>query len=114
MKKVSIQISPIRYSGYTKSREIIPSSLSLLISRGLVKCTIENHKILYSSTEMGDALYEQISGVYKTKLVNTITKVHNILKNTSDIQILKKVSLSMQNWGSEFKYESIFNEFDYE
>ena len=64
--------------------------------------------------EMGDALYEQISGVYKIKLVNSITKVHNVLKDTSDIQILKKVSLSMQNWGSEFKYESIFNEFDYE
>ena len=40
--------------------------------------------------------------------------MNNVLKNTSDIQILKKVSLSMQNWGSEFKYESIFNEFDYE
>ena len=105
---------PYRYSGYTKSREIIPSSLSLLISRGLVKCIIKKHNILYSSTEMGDALYEQISGVYKIKLVNSITKVHNVLKNTSDIQILKKVSLSMQNWGSEFKYESIFNEFDYE
>lgn len=39
---------------------------------------------------MGDALYEQISGVYKIKLVNSITKVHNVLKDTSDIQILKK------------------------
>lgn len=33
---------PYRYSGYTKSREVIPSSLSLLISRGLVKCIIKN------------------------------------------------------------------------
>lgn len=105
---------PFRNCGYLKSKEVIPDAINILISRGLVDCDFSNKEITYYATETGCALYEQVEGEYKKLLVENIKKVHNSLKSMSDMQLSNIVSQNLQNWGSEFKYESILKDDVYE
>lgn len=101
---------PYRFSGYTKSREVIPSAINLLIEKGLLDCDFTDKEIKYKSSEMGDALYNQIEGRYKKTLVTTITKVNYVLKNKTDNQLNHIVNSGLSHWGSEFANESILNQ----
>ncbi len=105
---------PFRYSYYTKSKEVIPSALNFLISRGLVNCDFSEKKISFFATEMGCALYEHIDGDYKEMLIKNINKVHDFLCSKSDLEIAKIVISKLHSWGSEFKNESILNGISYE
>lgn len=105
---------PFRNNAYMKSREVIQSALNILISRGLVDCTISSTEIEYYATDMGHALYENVGGEYKKLLINNITKVHHSLKRIDDVQLLNIVAKHLHAWGSEFKYESILNDVVYE
>ena len=68
----------------------------------------------YYATETGCALYEQVEGEYKKLLVENIIKVHHSLQSMSDMQLSNIASQNLQNWGSEFKYESILKDEVYE
>ena len=105
---------PFRNSGYMKSKEVIPDAINILMSRGLVDCDFSNKEITYYATETGCALYEQVEGEYKKLLVENIIKVHHSLQSMSDMQLSNIVSQNLQNWGSEFKYESILKDEVYE
>lgn len=101
---------PYRFSGYTKSREVIPSAINLLIEKGLLDCDFTDKEIMYKSSDMGDALYNQIDGRYKEILVSTILKVNTVLRNKTDNQLNNIVNCGLPNWGSEFINESILNQ----
>lgn len=105
---------PFRYSGYIKSKEVIPAALNFLISRGLVNCDYSNQKITYTATEMGCALYEQIDGDYKNILIKNINKVHSYLRSMSDLSLDNIITQKLHTWGSEFQHESILNDMVYE
>lgn len=105
---------PFRYTGYIKSKEVIPSALNFLIMHGLVNCDATDKGIAFFATEMGCALYEHIDGEYKKMLINNINKVHSFLNSMSDLQLTNIVSQNLHFWGSEFKNESILNNINYE
>lgn len=105
---------PYRYSGFIKSKEIILPAIELLLSKGLVSCDFTSRHFKYIATEMGIVFYSQIDGEYKNVLIKSIGKVHYSLKLMSDSSLNLLVSKNLINWGSEFKYESIINDYNYE
>lgn len=105
---------PFRYNGYMKSREVIQSAITYLISKGLVECDLRSKEIKYYATDMGCALYENIGGEYKDLLVVNIIKVNKSLSSMSDLQLSNIVMRNLHNWGSEFEYESILRDIVYE
>lgn len=105
---------PYRYSGFINSKEIILPAIELLLSKGLVNCDFTSKKFKFIATEMGIAFYTQIDGEYKYLLIESIKKVHYSLGKMSDSAIDSLISNELLNWGSEFKYESIINEYDYD
>lgn len=105
---------PYRYSGFLKSKEVIIPAVELLLSKGLIDCDFTTTNFRYVATEMGIAFYSQIDGEYKQKLIESINKVHYSLKRMSDQQLNLLISNELYNWGSEFKYESVINEHNYD
>lgn len=101
---------PYRNSSYINSRDVILPALDLLLSKGVIKCDFSNHATRFSATELGTALYEQIKGGYKHKLVGNIMKAHKLMRRKSDKSLNSLVYGKMAEWGSEFSYESIFTE----
>jgi hypothetical protein len=63
---------------------------------------------------MGSALYEQIDGAYKEKLVESIKKAHKMMKGKSDRYLNDYIYTNLAKWGSEFEYESVLSEIGYE
>lgn len=105
---------PFRFNGYIKSREVIQSAITYLISKGLVECDLTSKEINYYATDMGSALYDNVGGEYKKMLVENIMKVNKSLGTMSDLQLSNIVSHNLHSWGSEFKYESILRDIVYE
>lgn len=105
---------PYRSSGFIKSKEVIIPAVELLISKGLLQCDFATTNFSYKATEMGIAFYNQIDGEYKQKLVRSVSKAHCSLKRMSDQQLNLFISNELPNWGSEFKYESVINECNYD
>lgn len=105
---------PYRNSSYINSRDVILSALDILLSKGVVTCDFSNRTMRFSATELGNALYAQIDGDYKHKLVESIQKAHEMMKGKSDSTLNNLVYGKMAEWGSEFSYESVFNEIAYE
>jgi len=96
------------------SRDVILPALDMLLSKGVVKCDFSNRSVRFSATELGTALYKQIEGDYKHKLVESIMKAHELMGRKSDSSLNTLVYGKMAEWGSEFSYESVFNEIAYE
>lgn len=105
---------PYRNSSYINSRDVILPALDMLLSKGVVTCDFSNRSVRFSATELGNALYGQIDSEYKQRLVDNIMKAHHLMGNKSDSTLNSLVYGKMAEWGSEFIYESIFNEIAYE
>ena len=105
---------PYRNSSYINSRDVILPALDMLLSKGVVTCDFSNRSVRFSATELGNALYEQIDSEYKQRLVDNILKAHHLIGSKSDNTLNSLVYGKMAEWGSEFSYESIFNEIAYE
>lgn len=105
---------PFRNAGYINSREVILPALDLLLSKGLATCDYSNRLVKFNATELGSSLYDHIEGEYKKKLIDNILKAHKLMGCKSDNSLNNLVYGKMAEWGSEFCYESIFKEIEYE
>lgn len=105
---------PYRFSGFLKSKEVIIPAIELLLSKGLLNCDFTTAKLGYIATDLGVAFYNQVDGRYKEILMESIKKVNSSLKLMNDEQLNLLVSNELPNWGSEFKYESVISEHNYD
>lgn len=105
---------PFRNSCFINSKEVILPAIDLLMSKGLVACDYSSHSIRFSASDLGVALYSQIQGTYKTSLEASIQKAHELMKRKSDSSLNALIYGRMADWGSEFSYESVFKEIEYE
>ena len=51
---------------------------------------------------------------YKERLVTCIMRAHKLMEKKSDKKLNSLVYDKMAEWGSEFSYESVLKEFEYE
>ena len=105
---------PYRNSNYINSRDVILPAIDMLMSKGVVVSDFSDTAVKFSATELGIALYDQISGAYKNGLKENIRKAHEQMKQKSDESLNSLIYGKLADWGSEFSYESIFKEMDYE
>ena len=59
---------PYRNSNYINSRDVILPAVDMLMSKGVVVSDFSDTAVKFSATELGIALYDQISGAYKNGL----------------------------------------------
>ena len=105
---------PYRNSNYINGRDVILPAIDLLMSKGVVVSDFSDAAVKFCSTELGNALYDQILGAYKKSLEESILKAHDRMKQLTDESLNRLIYGKMADWGSEFSYESIFKEIDYE
>ena len=105
---------PYRNSSFINSNDVIMQALEMLLMRGLVECDVTNASLKFKSTELGVALYGQIDGEYKKKLVASIEEAHRLMKGKSDRYLNNYIYSNLAKWGSEFEYESVLKEIGYE
>ena len=105
---------PYRNSSFINSNDVIMQALEMLLMRGLVECDVTNASLKFKSTELGEALYGQIYGDYKKKLVTSIKDAHQLMKGKSDRYLNNYIYSNLAKWGSEFEYESVLKEIGYE
>lgn len=105
---------PHRNSSYINSRDVMLSAMEMLLARGVATSVFSNSSIRFSTTDLGIALFSQIGGEYKEKLVTCIMRAHKLMEKKSDKKLNSLVYDKMAEWGSEFSYESVLKEFEYE
>lgn len=105
---------PYRNSGYINSREVILPAIDMLLSKGVASCDYSSHSVTFAATELGIALYRQIQGTYKAKLEESIRKAHELMKRKSDKNLNDFIYGRLAEWGSEFGYESVLKELEYD
>lgn len=105
---------PYRNASYINSRDVILQALELLLSKGVAVCDFTNRSIKFSATNLGTMLNAQIEGSYKNNLVNNILKADKLLGHQSDKQLNSLIYGNMAEWGSEYSYESLFKDAEYE
>lgn len=105
---------PYRNSGYINSREVILPAIDMLLSKGVVSCDYSSHSVRFVATELGIALYGQIQGTYKADLDGSIRKTHELMNRKSDKNLNELIYGRLAEWGSEFGYESVLKEIEYD
>ena len=105
---------PYRNSSFINSNDVIMQALEMLLMRGLVESDVTKVSLKFKSTELGEALYGQIDGDYKKKLVTSIKDAHQLMKGKSDRYLNNYIYNNLAKWGSEFEYESVLKEIGYE
>ncbi len=105
---------PYRNSSFINGNDVNMNALNLLLTKGLVECDVKSTSLKFKTTDMGSALYEQIDGAYKEKLVESIKKAHKMMKGKSDRYLNDYIYTNLAKWGSEFEYESVLSEIGYE
>ena len=105
---------PYRNSSFTNSNDVILQALDTLLTKGLAACDVNSSSLKFKATELGSALYSQIEGPYKDKLVESINKAQKMMKRKSDTFLNVYIYSNMAQWGSEFEYESVLREISYE
>lgn len=105
---------PYRSSSYINSRDAIMQALELLLTKGLIECDMTVASLKFKITETGCALYGQLGGIYKEKLVGSVKKTHALMKGKSDRFLNDYIYSHIEQWGSEYEYESVLKEIAYE
>lgn len=101
---------PYRNSSFINGNDVIMQALDLLLTKGLAECDVKSSSLKFKVTELGSALYNQIDGKYKNKLVESIKKAHKMMKGKSDRHLNVFIYSNLAKWGSEFEYESVLKE----
>ena len=104
---------PYRNSSYINSNDVMMKALGLLLTKGLAECDLNSSSLKFKTTDLGMVVYEKINVSYKTKLVDSIKKVHELMKGKTDRNLNDYVYNNMEKWGSEFQYESLLKELGY-
>ena len=104
---------PYRNSSFINSKDVMMKALEMLLNKGLAECDINSSSLKFKPTNLGLTVYEQIDGAYKTKLVESIKKAHELMKGKTDRSLNDYVYDNMEKWGSEFEYESVLKELGY-
>ena len=105
---------PYRNSAFINSNDAIMQALELLLTKGLIECDMTVASLKFKVTETGSALYGQLDGIYKEKLVCSIKKTHALMKGKSDRFLNDYIYIHIEQWGSEYEYESVLKEIAYE
>ena len=105
---------PYRNSSFINSNEVVMLALEMLLTKGLVESDVTKASLKFKSTELGVALYGQIDGEYKKKLVASIEEAHRLMKGKSDRYLNNYIYSNLAKWGSEFEYEWVLKEIGYE
>lgn len=105
---------PYRNSSFINGNDVIMQALDLLLTKGLAECDVKSSSLKFKVTELGSALYNQIDGKYKNKLVESIKKAHKMMKGKSDRHLNDYIYSNLAKWGSEFEYESVLKEIENE
>lgn len=105
---------PYRSSSLINCNDTIMQALEMLLSRDLIDCDMSVASLKFRATKTGIALYGQLDGPYKEKLVCSIKKAHTLMKGKSDRYLNNYIYSQMEHWGSEFEYESVLKEIAYE
>ena len=101
---------PYRNSSFINGNDVIMQAVDLLLTKGLAECDVKSSSLKFKVTELGSALYNQIDGKYKDKLVESIKKAHKMMKGKSDRHLNDYIYSNLAKWGSEFEYESVLKE----
>lgn len=104
---------PFRNASFINSKEVIHNAIELLLSKGLIETDLSETLFKISASELGSALYAQIDGTYKDRLVNNIIRAHSLFGKKTDKMLYDFVYNNMSKWGSEFSYESVIKEIGY-
>ena len=105
---------PYRNTSLINSRDVVLTALDFLLSKGVVNCDFTSRSVKFGVTELGDVLYTQLDGWYKEHLEANIKKAHKLMMQKSDRTLNKLVYGKMADWGSEFSYESVLKEIEYD
>ena len=105
---------PYRNSSYINCKDVVLLAIDLLLSKGLVTCEYSDTSVKFVATDLGSALYEQIQGDYKLRLIESILKTHEKMKHKSDNDLNSLIYGRLAYWGSEFNYESVVKGIEHE
>lgn len=105
---------PYRSSLFIATQEILHPALHLLIMKGLVECIFDDLGIRYTITQLGSKYMYMICGNYKQELFKAIREVDCIFHNENDDFLRSEIEFKISNWGTEFGYESLLINDEYE
>lgn len=105
---------PYRNSSLINCNDAIMQALEMLLTKGFVECDVAASSLKFKATELGIALYRQIDGNYKEKLIESIMKTHTLMMGKSDRYLHDYIYSHIEQWGSEFEYESVLKGIVYE
>ena len=98
---------PNRFGELSVKRDLIHSSLKLLISKGLVEINYTNKGIEYLASELTSPFLDNLSEEYTKNLSNKVKWVCEKFKDSSYENIKQFVLENKSKWGSEISYCTI-------
>lgn len=98
---------PNRFGELSVKRDLIHSSLKLLISKGLVEINYTDKGIEYLASELTSPFLGNLSEEYTKNLSNKVKWVCEKFKNSTYENIKQFVANNKSKWGSEISYCTI-------
>lgn len=98
---------PNRFGELSVKRDLIHSSLKLLISKGLVEINYTDKGIEYFASELTSPFLHNLSEEYTKILSNNVKWVCEKFKGSTYENIKEYVSENKSKWGSEISYCTI-------
>ena len=98
---------PNRFGELSVKRDLIHSSLKLLISKGLVEINYTDNGIEYLASELTSPFLDNLSEEYTKRLSNNVKWVCERFKDSTYENIKQFVSENKSKWGSEISYCTI-------
>lgn len=98
---------PNRFGELSVKRDLIHSSLKLLISKGLVEINYTDNGIEYLASELTSPFLDNLSEEYTKRLSNNVKWVCERFKDSTYENIKQFVSENKSKWGTEISYCTI-------
>ncbi|MFA9374659.1 MAG: ABC-three component system middle component 2 [Poseidonibacter sp.] len=98
---------PNRFGELVVKRDLIRSSLKLLMTKGLVEIQYTDNGIKYKATENTAPFLDTLNEEYTMHLQNNIKWVYNKFKDYTYDDIKIYVDKHKEKWGSELSYCTI-------
>lgn len=98
---------PNRFGELSVKRDLIHSSLKLLVSKGLVEIHYTDQGIEYLASELTSPFLDNLSEEYTRNLSNKVEWVCEKFKDSTYENIKQFVAENKSKWGSEISYCTI-------